>query len=117
LHSWFTGKDDVMDALGIFFLLIFFLFLAGWIGGLLWFGRRCEYRIREWADKNGYALLKLEYRRVLGGIFYFLGGFMRSGNWHITVQDDQGGQRRGWVHFGPFFWVDLPWGKMRIRWE
>jgi len=38
----------------------------------------------------------------------------------VEIQDEQGGTRRGYVHFPvPYLppWVDVPWGKMHVEWR
>ena len=136
--------------------------------------RRNRRRIRRWADENGYAVLRLEYRRsgvvmvacLLTGLpsallflFWLLFGAWESagrdggrrsvlrdvrrllldlppgayilagltaglllvlwvlmGTWEIAIQDEEGGQRDGFVTFGHWL-VDLPWGKMNVEWR
>ena len=135
--------------------------------------RRNRRRIRHWADENGYAVLRLEYRRsgvvmvacLLAGLpsvvllmfrvvlgawgvghdggrrstlqsirnllldlppgAYILAGltagllvvlWVLMGTWKIAIQDEEGGQRDGFVTFGHWL-VDLPWGKMNVEWR
>ena len=136
--------------------------------------RRNRRRIRCWADENGYAVLRLEYRRsgvvmvacLLAGLpsavlllfrlllgawgsaagdggrrsllrdvrrllldlppgAYVLAGltvglllllWILMGTWIVAIQDEQGGQRNGYVTFGHWL-VDLPWGRMNVEWR
>jgi len=79
----------------------------------LWFERRCHAEIRQWAEGNGYVLLRLERGRCNPGE---MPAFFQRRLWSITVQDDEGGRRDGTVHFGHWLF-DLPWGKMTVRWQ
>lgn len=101
---------------------------------LLWFGtaiyvlvlcqRKMSQRIRMWAAENGCAVIRLQYRYALGPIGIALSltfwGVFRWGNWFVEIQDEQGGIRRGYVHFVARYlgtWFDVPWGKMHIEWR
>lgn len=75
-----------------------------------WFARRCQRRIRRWADRNGYAILRLGRRRFPARLFVL------ATNWRITIQDQQGGWRTATVCFG-YWLIDVPWGKMIVHWE
>ncbi len=94
------------------FLLGAMVVLAIYLPCRWWTERKCEHRIRQWADKHGYAIVRIAR-----------GASLRSSlpivplkSWQITIQDDEGGQRVGTVHFGHWL-IDLPWGRMDIRWE
>ena len=72
-------------------------------------------RIRKWADSNEYALLRVEYRRFCWGLLSFI-PIVNTGQWRVKIQDAEGGQRHAWVYFG-WWWLDIPWGKLQVRWQ
>ena len=102
-------------ALGILLLLL----IAGRIAWPIWKGRVLRRRIRQWATDSGYALLRLRYQLTPGrlALLLFVGWipFFPLGAWYIKIQDEQGGQRDGYVHFGSWL-LDVPWGEMHVRW-
>ena len=87
------------------------------------FKRKDSIRIRDWARDNGYAVVSLQYHYlVLHALVRYLLGvvwlcpFPTSGAWYIKIQDEQGGQRQGYIHFGSM-WVDIPGGEMKFEWQ
>ena len=100
------------------------LALVGWLVAALAFRirlkRRQESQIRRWAGDNGYAVLRVEYvRSILEGelLRYPLQPFVPflvTGTWTVHLQDDQGGQFKGTVHFGPW-WADLPGRELTFK--
>lgn len=91
---------------------------AIWSGALvlrLAYARGCRRRIRQWAERNGYAVLRIEYRRVMWPLVLpFIVPFMNA--WYVRVQDEQGGRRGAYIHFGTFLF-DFPGGKMQVEWQ
>ncbi|MBL7133154.1 MAG: hypothetical protein ISS78_03565 [Phycisphaerae bacterium] len=99
-----------------------------WIGTAIYvlvlYQRKNSQRIRMWASENGYAVIRLQYRYALGAFgtvltILFL-GLLKWGSWFVELQDEQGGIRRGYVHFPVRYlppWFDVPWGKMDIEWR
>ncbi len=104
------------EAVTIFLLLL----LATRIAWMVWSYRKAKRRIRGWADENEYAILRLQYEVSWGAVllFWLVGWvpFYQFGGWHVVVQDNEGGQRDCRVYFGPWWWLDLPWLDMKIRW-
>ena len=87
----------------------------------LFFRRKDAMRIRDWARKNGYAVLHLQYRwsPLFVAIYLFtqlplLCPFPMTGDWHVKIQDEQGGLRQVEVHFGNML-VDIPGGEMKFE--
>jgi len=76
--------------------------------------RRRERRIRRWADANGYAVLRLEFRRTVAELFA-RSEFIGRGAWYVWVQDDEGGQRAAFVRFRGL--LGLTVGRMDLQWE
>lgn len=99
-------------------LAIIVLLLGGYATGRVCLGRNYERRVRRWCDQNGYALLDFRHRRIVEGVWYYL-RFHPPGErkWRTTVQDGEGGRLSGWVRFGPWWWVDVPWGSVDVRRE
>ena len=99
-----------MDSPGALVLLTFLAVPVLVVAYQIWFWRRCERQIRLWADRNGYAVLRLGRWRALGGPLSL------AKNWRVTVQDDEGGWRTGTVCFG-YWLIDVPWGRMVVEWD
>lgn len=91
--------------------IIALLLLGAVLAFCAWHDRRCRRRIREWADRSGYAILKLHYERR-----FLVCLFLAKGGWRVTIQDAEGGRRQGLVHFGHWLF-DLPWGQMQVEWR
>ena len=99
-----------MDGVAVVIGLVLAVLLAGVVAYQIWFARRCERAIRGWADANGCAIIELGRWRLSPRP----AGLLKT--WRITVQDEQGGWRTGTVYFGSWL-LDVPWGKMHIRWR
>ena len=101
------------------FIILVFLLLICRIGWRIWSRRTCQRRIRQWADENECALIRLQYRYSLAlflACAYFVWvPIVQYGTWYVTVQDSQGGQRNAWLYFGTK-WIDLPWRDLQVQW-
>jgi len=78
-----------------------FIILAIIFSGLgIWFAHtRGNTILQDWADVNGLQILRKEFRYFRQGPFWW-----RTGNgrvvYFVTVRDEQGRQRSGWVRCG-----------------
>lgn len=57
--------------------------------------------MKDWADKNGYQILHKEFRLFRVGPFW--GQSRQAVVYYVTVRDEQGQQRSGWVRCGSRF--------------
>ena len=81
----------------------------------LWSGAREQQRIRAWADSQAYAIVRMQYRRHFGGLLFWF-PLVQRGSWFVEVEDEQGGRRCGWVHFGHWLF-ETPWGRLSVEWQ
>ncbi|MFP4356382.1 MAG: hypothetical protein ACLFUJ_14790 [Phycisphaerae bacterium] len=81
----------------------------------LWLDHIARLKIRRWADSSGYALVHMEFQRHFLGLLFWL-PMVQRGQWFIEIEDEQGGRRSGWVHFGPW-WFEHPWGRIQMEWR
>jgi hypothetical protein len=79
---------------------IFFTILGGLFAALgIWFAvTRGGTILKDWADKNGYQILHKEFRVFRVGPFW--GQSRQAVVYYVTVRDEQGQQRSGWVRCG-----------------
>jgi len=91
------------------------------IAWFVWSRKVCHRRIRQWADAHDCAVLRLEYRwsPIALLAFWVLGWipFYQYGSWCALIQDDEGAQRWAWITFGRWWWLDLPWREIHVRWQ
>lgn len=96
------------------FLLVL-LILGLFAAGALLISQIQQRRIYQWANQNRYAVLKLRFVRHAGGLLFWM-PLVQRGTWQVTVEDEQGGVRTGWVYFGRW-WLEMPWGRLHIQWR
>ena len=69
---------------------------------VIWFSvTRRSTILKDWADKNGYQILHKEFRVFRVGPFWGQSG--QAVVYYVTVRDEQGQQRSGWVRCGGRF--------------
>jgi hypothetical protein len=83
-----------------------------------YFPRRYQALVRDWASRNGYAILTIEYEvnpldyllaLCIGWAALLFGSGVYS--YRLLIQDDQGGQTHVSVHVkGPGKPLDVRWG-------
>jgi hypothetical protein len=82
---------------------------------LTWFFSRSRTLLRRWAIANRYELLQVETRNLRRGPF-----FQRSSKHQavcfITVRDQDGRERSGWLCLGDY-WTGLFSDKSEVIWE
>ena len=72
-------------------------------------GRRQEMIIRQWADRHGYSISDMRRGNVsifatfmfwLCGLLlgWLLWWFVSRWGWRVTVYDEEGGQKSGWLY-------------------
>lgn len=97
-------------------LVIFGLSLTLIILTTLWFYKRSEIVLKDWAAQNGYELLEAKINWFNLGPFFWTSA---KGQvvYYIQVLNKRTGQtRRGWVRCGSF-WLGLMSDKAEVRWD
>jgi hypothetical protein len=92
------------------------LALIAFVGLMLWwhFSRSASF-LEQWAAKNGYRIVSREHRYLRKGPFFWT--FSRGQTvYYVTVEDEQGNQRHGWVRCGNWFFGLLS-DNAEVRWE
>lgn len=79
-----------------------------------WFEARSELALRQWARSANYDLLKHE-RKLDPGPFSWLTTWCQT-VFHVTVVDDRGHTRRGWVRCGNML-IGVVSLKAEVRWD
>lgn len=76
---------------------------------------RLESLLPEWAERNGYRILKRERRFFFCGPFFFSSRY--SDVCRLTVQGRQGGCRAGWVRIGEGPLGSLLSDRIEVVWD
>ncbi len=102
-----------MDALGpILFIALFVVFA---VVAMLWHFGRSSSLLQQWADENGYRVIDKEYRTFFRGPFFWTTSKGQT-VYYVTVEDDEGRIRRGWVRCGGWF-LGLMSDNVEVRWD
>ena len=96
-------------------LLLVALVMAVVILAWVWHFFRARTILQEWADDNGYQLLQAEYRWFRKGPFFWTSSRGQV-VYYVTVLDQQGRERKGWVRSGSW-WLGLFSNKVEARWD
>jgi hypothetical protein len=102
-----------MDTLGP---ILGFLVAAVFIGLTLWwhFSRSASI-LEQWGQENGYRIVNREYRHVFKGPFFWTSSQGQT-VYYVTVEDEQGNHRHGWVRCGSRFFGLLS-DTAEVRWD
>jgi hypothetical protein len=82
-------------------LLILVFGVVGLVA-ILWHFHRSGSLLHQWADENGYRIVRQEYRTFFRGPF-FLTTSKGQTVYYVVVEDQQGTRRSGWVRCGGWF--------------
>ncbi len=82
---------------------------------LSWRGTRSNELIDQWARANNLQILQKEARNFLRGPMFWTTGKSQT-VYRITVIDQNGRQRSGWVRCGGMF-LGLHSDKIDVRWD
>jgi hypothetical protein len=81
----------------------------------IWHFSRSSSVLDQWAAENGYRIISQNYRHLVKGPF-----FLRSGKGHavyyVTVEDESGRQRSGYVRIGGWIAGVLS-DKVTVEWD
>jgi len=81
----------------------------------IWFFRRAKSVLTQWAKENGFTILRYELRNFLRGPFLLTTSDGQT-VYYVTVRDQYGQERSGWVCCGGF-WAGMMGAKAKVRWE
>ena len=93
-----------------------FIAVFAFVGLMLWWHfSRSAFLLEQWAGKNGYRIVSREHRYIRKGPFFWTSPRGRT-VYYVTVEDEQGNQRHGWVRCGSWFF-GLVSDHVEVRWE
>src|SRR5262245_53945918 len=92
-----------LDALGSVFALILVVVMV--ILTLVWHFGRSNSLLNQWATRNGYRIIRQEYRYFFKGPFFWTSKNGQS-VYYVVVEDTVENKRRGWVRCGSW-WFGL----------
>jgi hypothetical protein len=95
--------------------LLFLVVAIALIGSIAWHFARSRSVLDQWADEQGFTILDSEYRNLFRGPFFWTTSRGQT-VYYVTVRDQQGTERSGWVRCGGWFW-GLMTNKAEVRWE
>jgi hypothetical protein len=102
-----------VDNVGIVLLPVGFVILAVFV--IWWHYSRSSSLLEQWARRHGYRILSQEY------CYFFKGPFFWTSSkdqvvYYVTVEDEEGRQRKGWVRCGGYF-LGLLSDNVEVRWD
>ena len=97
----------------ILFVIIFIVGLA--VLSIICHISRSNSLLEQWAQRNGFQIIRQEYRHFLRGPFSWTTSKGQT-VYHVTVEDSHGHRRHGWVRCGGWF-LGLLSNHVDVRWE
>jgi hypothetical protein len=95
--------------------LMIMLFVVFAVGVLWWRHARSNDLLERWAERNGYQIIRRQYRFLFRGPF-FLTTARGQAVYYVTVEDREGTVRNGWVRCGSW-WFGLLSDQAQVQWE
>jgi len=80
-----------------------------------WHYSRAREILERWANRNSYKLVASEYRGFAKGPFFWTSSKGQA-VYYVTVQDERGKIRKGWVRCGGW-WSGLMSDEATAKWE
>jgi len=84
------------------------------VASLVWHSRRSRILLERWAERNGYRILRADYRNFFRGPFFWTSSRVQT-IYRVTVEG-KGGVRSGWVRCGSC-WLGLLSDQAEVRWD
>ena len=81
---------------------------------VVWHHLRSRSLLKEWAAEHGFEILRSEYRNLARGPFSW--SSRGQAVYYVTVRDNRGTKRSGWVNCGGRFFGLLT-EKAEVKWE
>jgi hypothetical protein len=95
----------------VFLVAVIAIVILAWV----WHFSRARSILQKWADDNSYPLLQTEYCWFRRGPFFWTTSRDQA-VYYVTVLDQQGHERRGWVRCGSWFFGMFS-NQADVRWE
>jgi hypothetical protein len=97
---------------GVFFIALLVVVV---VLGLTWHYGRSSSLLHQWAERNGYRVVRQQYRNFFRGPFFWT---TTKGQtvYYVTVEDDAGNRRSGWVRCGGWLFGLLS-DHVEVRWD
>lgn len=102
-----------MDDLFAVLLVLSFVIVA--VFAVVWHYSRGSSLLEQWARRNGYRILSQDYCHFFKGPFFWT-STKDQVVYYVTVEDEEGRQRNGWVRCGGYF-LGLLSDNVEVRWE
>ena len=99
----------------LFMPIILVLVIAIAILAWVWHFSRSRSILQKWADDNGYQLRQADYRWFRKGPFFWTTSRDQV-VYYVTVLDQVGHERRGWVRCGSWFFGMFS-NQADVKWE
>ena|SRR6478736_415324 len=81
----------------------------------IWHFSRSRSVLEQWADQSGYEILHSEYRNFARGPYFWTTSKGQT-VYYVTVRDNRGHVRTGWVRCGGWF-LGLMTDQAEVRWD
>ena len=102
-----------MDNPFVLVVPVIFVILA--VMAMMWHYGRGSSLLEQWAQGHGYRILSQEYCHFLKGPFFWTSSKDQV-VYYVTVEDQEGRKRKGWVRCGGYFFGLLS-DNVEVRWD
>jgi hypothetical protein len=102
-----------MENLPAILLPIGFVIVA--VVAVMWHYSRGSSLLEQWASRHGYRIVRREYRNFFKGPFFWTSSKDQV-VYYVTVEDEQGRIRNGWVRCGGYFFGLLS-DNVEVQWD
>jgi len=98
-----------------FAAIVGFLIVVAFIASVIWLHfHRSNVILRRWAGRNDFRIVLSEYRPFFKGPFFWTSSNGQT-VYYVTVEDDKGQRRHGWVRCGGW-WMGMLSDAAEVRW-
>jgi len=81
----------------------------------MWHFGRSNSLLHQWAARNGYRIIRQEYRNFFKGPFFWASTQGQT-VYYVVVEDSGGNRRSGWLRCGGW-WLGLFSDNVEVRWD
>lgn len=82
---------------------------------VLWTLKRARDRLNQWAQANSYRIIESDRRSFFRGPYFWRASESQA-VFRVTVQDNNGNTRRGWVRIGSYLF-GLHSSQVGVTWD
>lgn len=82
---------------------------------LWWHFGRSNSLLHQWAEQNGYRIVRQEYRTFFRGPFFWSSSKGQT-VFYVVVENSAGARRSGYVRVGGW-WLGLLSDRVEVRWD